>query len=44
MALVKFKEAYPDYRNNFGDSDAIPFDSFNVYSRMMSKSALSKML
>jgi uncharacterized protein (TIGR02271 family) len=33
MALVKFKEAYPDYRNNFGDSDAIPFDSFNVYSQ-----------
>ncbi|NJL39509.1 MAG: DUF2382 domain-containing protein, partial [Leptolyngbyaceae cyanobacterium SM1_4_3] len=33
MALVKFKDAYPDYRNNFGDSDAIPFDSFNVYSQ-----------
>jgi uncharacterized protein (TIGR02271 family) len=33
MALVKFKEAYPDYRNSFGDSDAIPFDSFNVYSQ-----------
>jgi len=33
MTLVKFKEAYPDYRNNFGDSDAIPFDSFNVYSQ-----------
>jgi uncharacterized protein (TIGR02271 family) len=33
MTLVKFKDAYPDYRNNFGDSDAIPFDSFNVYSQ-----------
>lgn len=33
MALVKFKDAYPDYRNNFDDSDAIPFDSFSVYSQ-----------
>jgi uncharacterized protein (TIGR02271 family) len=33
MTLVKFKDAYPDYRNNFGDSEAIPFDSFNVYSQ-----------
>lgn len=31
MALTKFKEAYPNYRETFGDN-YIPFDSFDVYT------------
>lgn len=33
MALVKFKEAYPDYREKLGDSNAAHFDDYSVYSR-----------
>lgn len=34
MALMKFKEAYPDYRETLGDnSDAAHFDEYSVYSQ-----------
>lgn len=33
MALVKFKDYYPNHRNDFDfDNDKIPFDSFDVYT------------
>lgn len=32
MALYKFKEFYPDYKNTFGDSEIINIDSYSVYS------------
>ncbi len=32
MALIKFKDAYPNYKESFGDSNLVPIDSFKVYS------------
>lgn len=32
MALYKFKEFYPDYREKFGDSEIVNLDSYSVYS------------
>ncbi|NEP17835.1 MAG: DUF2382 domain-containing protein [Leptolyngbya sp. SIO4C1] len=32
MSLVKFKDAYPNYRDTFGDSEAVHFDEYSVYT------------
>lgn len=32
MALYKFRDFYPNYRETFGDSEVIHFDSYSVYS------------
>jgi len=32
MALYKFKEFYPDYRQTFGESEIVNLDSYSVYS------------
>ncbi|MEM8807311.1 MAG: DUF2382 domain-containing protein [Cyanobacteria bacterium P01_G01_bin.38] len=34
MALIKFKEAYPDYRETFGDNNEVAhFDEYSVYAQ-----------
>jgi uncharacterized protein (TIGR02271 family) len=37
MSLIKFKEAYPDYREKFSDNNVINFDDYSVYASQNDK-------